>query len=109
MRWRSVLVQREPPFLLCLSFRLKSLKVAGAGVEPVAVSGEEASDIRHEPKRSGAVDARYGAFDADLQTVIDAWPGLDEKSQSRMCAIASDSVSRITPTSVSIQPHLRNG
>ena len=46
---------------------------------------------------SGAVGAACGRFDADLQSIIDAWPTLPAKIKAMMVATAKSAVSPSQP------------
>jgi hypothetical protein len=65
---------------------LQEQKADGLGFEPVAGSIVDTNDLRqtsfHCAAASGAVDARNGPFDADLQAVIAAWPGLSNGAKA---------------------------
>lgn len=66
--------------------------MAEAGLETVANSPQKTGNSSRGGAESGAVDARSGAFDPELQTIVDAWPSLPDTVKAGILAMVKSAI-----------------
>lgn len=73
-------------------FRNRGVSVAGTGLEVPAISSEKTDSPPQGGAESGEVCAESDPIEADLQLIIDAWPGLTDNAKAEIEAMVDSAI-----------------